>query len=374
VQGIGSALNALTPVAVTNAAPPAATETSRPGRVDRVPDLRELRYFAAAASAGNLARAAQELNVTAAAVSQQLRKLEETVGTPLLLRHGRGVTATPAGLRLLDRIDTVLHLLAAPLDYPLAVAAVEGTISLAMPAELGTLLAAPIATLIRHRWPELTLDLRDAPDLAVEGLCAGQVDIALLADPPELDALLVEPVATERLGLIVSPRDALADSTEALRLRDLLAVQLILPGKRHWIRRRLSKAAFQRGLRLDAVTQVDSLPMTRALVRDGMGCTILPHAAVQEDTARGALVFRSLVQPELPVAYAIAAPGDADPMLREVAQAVSEAVRRLAGTARWPGAQPSREPVLGLGGLAASADLGRGPTQSQDSLEFAEGD
>jgi LysR family transcriptional regulator, nitrogen assimilation regulatory protein len=339
-----------------------------------VPDLRELRYFAAAARAGNLARAAQELNVTAAAVSQQLRKLEETLGTPLLLRHGRGVAATPAGLRLLDRIDTILRLLSAPLELPPAHAATEGTVSLAMPPELGALLASPVATLVRHRWPELTLDLRDGPDSAVEALCAGQMDIALLADPPALDALLIEPVATERLGLVVSPRDALADSTQRLRLRDLLAVPLILPGKRHWIRRRLAKAAFQRGLRLDAVTQVDSLPMTRAMVRDGLGCTILPHAAVQEDTDRGALVFRPLEQPELSVTYAIATPGDAHPLLCEMAHVAAEAIRSLAGTTRWPDAQPSSAPAPGMRDRAASADPQRQPAQPQECLEFAVGD
>ncbi|HUB45853.1 MAG TPA: LysR family transcriptional regulator [Acetobacteraceae bacterium] len=339
-----------------------------------MPDLRELRYFAAAARAGNLARAAQELNVTAAAVSQQLRKLEETLGTPLLLRHGRGVAATPTGLRLLDRIDTILRLLSAPLELPPAHAAPEGTVSLAMPPELGALLASPVATLVRHRWPELTLDLRDGPDSAVEALCAGQMDIALLADPPALDALLIEPVATERLGLVVSPRDALADSTQPLRLRDLLAVPLILPGKRHWIRRRLAKAAFQRGLRFDAVTQVDSLPMTRAMVRDGLGCTILPHAAVQEDTDRGALVFRPLEQPELPVTYAIATPGDAHPLLREMAHVAAEAIRSLAGTTRWPDAQPSSAPAHGMRDRAASADPQRQPAQPQECLEFAEGD
>src|SRR6478609_5796232 len=58
--------------------------------------LQELRYFLSAALAGNLGRAARALNVSPAAVSRQLRKLEEGLGTQLLLRHGRGVTPTLA--------------------------------------------------------------------------------------------------------------------------------------------------------------------------------------------------------------------------------------------------------------------------------------
>ena len=366
-------MNALTPVGTPDGPPPAATEVSHAGGRAAVPDLRELRYFAAAARAGTLARAAQELNVTAAAVSQQLRKLEDALGTPLLIRHGRGVAATPAGTRLLDRIDTILRLLSAPLEHASAGAGSEGTISLAMPAEVGALLAGAVVTLVRDRWPDLTLALRDSADAAVEALCAGQTDIAVLADPPTMDAMLIEPVATERLGLVVSPRDGLAESAEALRLRDLLAVPLILPGKRHWIRRRLSKAAFQRGLRFDAVAQVDSLPMIRAMVRDGMGCTILPRAAVQEDTARGALAFRPLEQPELPVTYAVATRSDADPELHAIVRAAGEAIRCLAGSVRWPGAQPSRVPGTQIGEPDALRHSQRRTAQPHASLEFAEG-
>ena len=114
-------------------------------------ELRELRYFAAAARAGNLGRAAQALDVTASAISQQLRKLEDTLGTQLLIRHGRGVTPTPAGARLLERIDTILHLLNAPLDSDQAATRVGETVTLAIPAEIGSLLVAPLVAEARHR-------------------------------------------------------------------------------------------------------------------------------------------------------------------------------------------------------------------------------
>jgi len=373
LPGIGAALNALTPVETPSGLLPATTETPRAGGPLAVPELRELRYFAAAARAGNLSRAAAELNVSAAAVSQQLRKLEDTIGTPLLVRHGRGVTATPAGLRLLERADTVLRLLAAPLDQPSAAAA-EATVTLALPPELGGLLAAPVSALVRDGWPEVTAELREATESAVEALCAGQTDIALLADAPELDALWTAPVASERLGLVVSPRDALADSVQPLRVRDLLAVPLILPGKRHWIRRRLAKAAFQRGLRFDAVTQVDSLAMTRAMVRDGLGCAVLPRAAVHEDTARGSLVFRPLEQPVLPVAYAIATRCDAGPLVREIACAVAGAMRALAGAGAWSEARRA-----GLAGHATAADAAPAespprPAAAHDTPLYVEAD
>ncbi|MFA6310160.1 MAG: LysR family transcriptional regulator [Sterolibacterium sp.] len=58
---------------------------------------RRLHYFVTIADLGSLGRAAEALHIAQPALSRQLRLLEESVGTPLLERHARGVTLTPAG-------------------------------------------------------------------------------------------------------------------------------------------------------------------------------------------------------------------------------------------------------------------------------------
>jgi LysR family transcriptional regulator, nitrogen assimilation regulatory protein len=219
VQGIGGAVNALTPLAKPPNGRLPATASHADGHTGAL-ELRELRYFAAAARAGNLGRAAQQLNVTPPAISQQLRKLEDTLGTQLLIRHGRGVTPTPAGACLLQRIDTVLHLLSAPFDPECVAADFSGTVSLAVPAEIGAAAVAPLVAEVRRRWPGVRLDLQETGGGGIESrLLGGQVDIAVLQDPPDLDELQIEPLLTEGLGLVMSPRAALAESSLPLRLR-----------------------------------------------------------------------------------------------------------------------------------------------------------
>ncbi|HXB46657.1 MAG TPA: LysR family transcriptional regulator, partial [Streptosporangiaceae bacterium] len=122
--------------------------------------LRELRYFLSVAQTGNLGRAAQILNVSQPAISLQLRKLEDGLGTQLLLRHGRGVTLTAAGACLRDRLHTVMQLLASPLDEA-GSDMLPTTVSFAVPAETGAPLVAPLARLFRARWPDVTLDIRE---------------------------------------------------------------------------------------------------------------------------------------------------------------------------------------------------------------------
>ncbi len=79
---------------------------------DRLPPLSALRAFEAAARRLNFRQAAQELFVTPGAISQQIRLLEQHVGTPLFQREGRGVTLTEAGAAALPVLRLAFEKLA----------------------------------------------------------------------------------------------------------------------------------------------------------------------------------------------------------------------------------------------------------------------
>src|SRR5215813_9063634 len=73
-------------------------------------ELRHLRYFTAVADAGSFTHAAERMFIAQPTLSQQIRRLEEIVGTPLLQRRREGLQLTPAGTVLLDASRTVLSL------------------------------------------------------------------------------------------------------------------------------------------------------------------------------------------------------------------------------------------------------------------------
>src|SRR5260370_4291055 len=73
-------------------------------------ELRHLRYFAAVADAGTFTRAAERLCIAQPTLSQQIGRLEQAVGTPLLVRRRDGVRLTTAGAVLLDVSRDVLSL------------------------------------------------------------------------------------------------------------------------------------------------------------------------------------------------------------------------------------------------------------------------
>ena len=77
-----------------------------------LPPLASVRVFEAAARYKNFTAASEELGMTQAAVSYQVKVLEERIGEPLFQRHARGVTLTPLGERLAERLTDALDMIA----------------------------------------------------------------------------------------------------------------------------------------------------------------------------------------------------------------------------------------------------------------------
>jgi len=76
-----------------------------------LPPLAAIRAFEAAARHGSFTSAGAELGLTQAAVSYQIKLLEDRVGVPLFRRRARGVVLTPDGARLADRAGEALEIL-----------------------------------------------------------------------------------------------------------------------------------------------------------------------------------------------------------------------------------------------------------------------
>jgi LysR family glycine cleavage system transcriptional activator len=85
-------------------------------KLEHAPPLRALLAFEAAGRLGSFSEAADHLSITQSAVSQQIRKLEESVGQRLFVRRGTGVRLTAAGELLHDTVRTTLAQLEAGFD------------------------------------------------------------------------------------------------------------------------------------------------------------------------------------------------------------------------------------------------------------------
>jgi LysR family glycine cleavage system transcriptional activator len=141
-----------------------------------LPPLSALRAFAAYADRGSVAEAGQALNVSHAAISQQIRNLETWLGVSLLDRSGRRMRLTPEGERLAaslaEGFGTILHmtdeLTGRDADRPLEISATPGFAATWLMPRLPSFRA-------RHPDVSLTLD----PSAAVRQLEPGGLDVAI---------------------------------------------------------------------------------------------------------------------------------------------------------------------------------------------------
>jgi DNA-binding transcriptional LysR family regulator len=163
-------------------------------------ELRHLRYFVAVADAGTFTHAAARMFIAQPTLSQQIRRLEEMVGTPLLQRRREGVRLTEAGTVLLEESRAVLSLIeqgvsrtrqAAGLGRPGLRFAVSPYLPETFAVEAASrLLATAAAAGVEVAWLETSLDAVFSPvrqRRADAGL--GWLTVAGEALPPPLDVM-----------------------------------------------------------------------------------------------------------------------------------------------------------------------------------------
>jgi LysR family transcriptional regulator, glycine cleavage system transcriptional activator len=143
--------------------------------VPRFPSLVSIRAFEAAARHRSFAKAAQELDTTAASVSYHVRRLEEQIGVQLFQRHPQRVELTAAG-ELVAR-EAMKAFAALRASFIKAAEANESRLSLTTLPTLGTSWLTPRLGEFRARHPDIVFELDVSPE--AQDLTSGRFDAAI---------------------------------------------------------------------------------------------------------------------------------------------------------------------------------------------------
>lgn len=146
-------------------------------------DTHALRTFVTVAETASMTRAADQLHLTQGAISQQVRKLEDQLQTPLFVRARQGLSLTEAGERLFGKARRMLSLNDA-IWCEMTDSHCGGKASIGVPLDL--IAADALPRLLRsfaERYPEVDLSIRCAPTARLkQDVAAGRVDIAVLEE------------------------------------------------------------------------------------------------------------------------------------------------------------------------------------------------
>ena len=244
-------------------------------------ELRQLRYYVRIIETGSMGRAALDLNIGVSALSQQMARLENELAIRLLQRTSRGVMPTSAGLAFYSQAQLAL----------------------------------------RHA--------DDAVLAAREARLSGHVSVGMAP----------RPILEERLFLI-GTHDVLSPLPEAsISPGQLAAIPLIMPSLGHGLRGRLEAICQEHALSVDVVAEIDGLALLMRAVRDGLGATLQPGAAISHLDGESLRVI-GVENPILSRPNFLVSLSDDELTPAGLAARVilAKVMRQLVESGRWPGA------------------------------------
>ncbi|KQR74730.1 LysR family transcriptional regulator [Burkholderia sp. Leaf177] len=260
-----------------------------------MPTIRMLKTFRAVARSGSFAAAADKVALTQAAVSLQMRGLEQALGRQLFDRSARQVVLSRQGHEIRSKIEQILDLLdeleATPADSmhgPVvigAVVSVIGALSLGV-AQLKTAHPGLDVRLLSARSDELTAMVEQ-----------GEVDIAAVVARPDQtlpDTLKWTPLYTEPLMLVVSREITDTDAHRILASNGFLRFD-----RRVRTGVVVDQALTALGLEVKEYLELNSIETIVALVRKNVGVTVLPELHRAEWRADPSLRLVSIAQPPI---------------------------------------------------------------------------
>jgi LysR family transcriptional regulator, hydrogen peroxide-inducible genes activator len=264
-------------------------------------ELYQLAYFLEAARQRNFTRAAIKLNLAQAALSEQIRKLEEEFGTRLFHRGKRETTLTATGETLREHAEALLdRATATKTAMQDLVNLKSGRLAVgAVPSVSACVLPSAVAA-FRKRHPGVELSLHEGTSEQVAGWVeSGRVEFGIVQLPLTTTHLVSETLFTETFVLLV-PRGHAASQRNQISLEKLREESFVLyKGK---ARDTAMTACRNAGFEPRIACESSELETIRSLVGAGLGVAILPQLAVRQTPAdctvirlKGVTILREMV-------------------------------------------------------------------------------
>jgi DNA-binding transcriptional LysR family regulator len=255
-------------------------------------EIRQLRAFVAIAESGTFTAGALRVHVTQAAISMQIRQLENEIGAKVFVRAPRHVILTEAGEQLLRRARHILREHDAALDEIAELAGAErGRLRIGSASAMVLTEQLPgILKELRKQHPAAEISVTSGTsEVLVDQILAGEVDVAFVSLPVDVRGIKTERLSEDQLVAIASPRHKLAKQ-RTISAYTLAGERLIL-GERGGNTRRLIDQFFaQAGVTLRVAMELSRQQAIRRMVEEDMGVGIVPLQSVKEDVEKGKLI------------------------------------------------------------------------------------
>jgi LysR family hca operon transcriptional activator len=255
-------------------------------------DLRRVRVFVAAASAGSFTGAGRRLGLSQSAVSQQIHLLEEEIGETLFVRSNRHARLSDSGERLFEAAQEFLRSWSTFVDRARPRGGeVAGRLVIGTSAAAAVHLWAEIFRAFGLRYPKVEMDIREMPTTqdAVDKVLSGDLDVSFSPLTKKTATLQHRVLGFQEALLCIAPSHPLAGEKSFLRSR-FREERFILyePGMSF---RWLADDFFRRNrLSPTVVMESNNTPLIASLIEIGYGIGFLPNWGIQREIKEGRLL------------------------------------------------------------------------------------
>lgn len=298
----------------------------------------DLALFLRVANTGSYSRTSLETGISQSALSRRIAALEGDLNTRLFHRSGRGVVLTDTGHRLVTYATDIEGLLAT-ISSEMSLAVRQGPASIVIAAQptIARMLFGSVGKMLKSCYPGIRVRFREGLGGHIhEWLATGEVDAAIIYLPEHHSALGVDVVIRERLSF-VAPL-AFGPIGEGFPVERLGDVPMVLPSQPHGLRVLAESLAARYSKSIKVSMECDaSVYITRQLVVENCGCTILPLTSVQDEVRQGVLQAAPLVMPDVLRDVAIVSARNRPPIAEQwqVLQSVRQEIVRLVESGMW---------------------------------------
>jgi DNA-binding transcriptional LysR family regulator len=251
--------------------------------LSRVATLKQLSAFHTVARLGSVSQAAHELHLTQSAVSIQVGSIEAAVGTPLLLRTGRGVRLTEAGELLLNYAERVLSLwneMGDSMDTFLG--AFSGTLRVGAVATTEYWLPSLLVVFVSEN-PKVKIKLITGNrEVIVRSLASQEIDVAVMGNPPDELRATATRFAKNPMGFMAAPSHPLM-AERRLTMAKLAQSQLLVRERGSGSRATLTRLFKEAGLNVRIGSELSSNEAIKQMCIAGFGPAYLSlHTCILE--------------------------------------------------------------------------------------------
>ncbi len=256
---------------------------------------KELKSFVVVAHSSSIREAAEKLNISAPALSRQIKMLEESYGKKLLIRSSEGVVLTTEGAELRTAAtkwlaaDVTLskhfHRDQKKADLRLRLGTMAGLVDTWVPA---------LVERLEESFDKIELDLVIGSTAEIISSAeAHELDIAVAFNLPKLTSMVVAESRDYHLGVVSAPGYG-PTGDGAVSLKEALDFPLCLPSSALSMHTRLIGEILSVRVSPDVLISSNSVPALLHFLRRGRGVGFLTWPDVAQEVAAGRLTFRPL--------------------------------------------------------------------------------